>query len=187
MIFIKKSCIPLWCIPYCLFPGRIVTWAWSLAKGQYMVSWLLTGAPEQRYWQNRETANIGLDSSVGRAPARQSGGHRFKSRSGQFSLFIQIYLKKKLITSWYTDSFLRKLTIIVFCYNCQCKHVLAVLLSCTMGVCQEQEVSNDQMTKTLTPDDTELEVERPGLRRNKHDVDPKSWPFKIEVIGFVIF
>ena len=30
--------------PYCLFPGCIVTWAWSLAKGQYMVSWLLTGA-----------------------------------------------------------------------------------------------------------------------------------------------
>ena len=27
------------CIPYCLFPGRIVTWAWSLAKGQYGVSW----------------------------------------------------------------------------------------------------------------------------------------------------
>ena len=26
--------------------------------------------PEQRYWQNRETTNIGLDSSVGRAPAR---------------------------------------------------------------------------------------------------------------------
>ena len=58
-----------------------------------MVSWLLTGAPEQRYWQNRETANVGLDSSVGRAPARQSGGRRFKSRSSQFSLFIQIYLK----------------------------------------------------------------------------------------------
>ena len=93
MTFIKKSRIPLWCIPYCLFPGRIVTWAWSLAKGQYMVSWLLTGAPEQRYWQNRETANVGLDSSVGRAPARQSGGRRFKSRSSQFSLFIQIYLK----------------------------------------------------------------------------------------------
>ena len=93
MTFIKKSRIPLWCIPYCLFPGRIVTWAWSLAEGQYMVSWLLTGAPEQRYWQNRETANVGLDSSVGRAPARQSGGRRFKSRSSQFSLFIQIYLK----------------------------------------------------------------------------------------------
>ena len=92
MIFIKSR-IPLWCIPYCLFPGRIVTWAWSLAKGQYMVSWLLTGAPVQRYWQNRETANVGLDSSVGRAPARQSGGRRFKSRSSQFSLFIQIYLK----------------------------------------------------------------------------------------------
>ena len=52
----------------------------------------LTGAPEQRYWQNRETANVGLDSSVGRAPARQSGGRRFKSRSSQFSLFIQIYI-----------------------------------------------------------------------------------------------
>ena len=32
----------------------------------------------------RETANIGLDSSVGRAPARQSGGRRFKSRSSKF-------------------------------------------------------------------------------------------------------
>ena len=49
----------------CLLTGCIVTWAWSLAKGQYMVSWLLTGAPKQRYWQNRETANIGLVSSVG--------------------------------------------------------------------------------------------------------------------------
>ena len=61
-----------------------------------MVSWLLTGTPEQRYWQNRETANVGLDSSVGRAPARQSGGRRFKSRSSQFSLFIQIYSKYNL-------------------------------------------------------------------------------------------
>ena len=49
-----------------------------------MVPWLLTGAPEQRYWQNRETANVGLDSSVGRAPARQSEGCRFKSRSSKF-------------------------------------------------------------------------------------------------------
>ena len=31
-----------------------------------------------------ETANVGLDSSVGRAPARQSGGRSFKSRSSQF-------------------------------------------------------------------------------------------------------
>ena len=48
----------------------IVTWEWSLAKEQYMVEWLLTGAtppppPQQRYWQNRETANLGLVSSVG--------------------------------------------------------------------------------------------------------------------------
>ena len=76
-----------------MFPGCIVTWAWSLAKGQYMVSWLLTGAPEQRYWQNRETANVGLDSSVGRAPARQSGGHRFKSRSSKF-FFVHPNLSK---------------------------------------------------------------------------------------------
>ena len=36
---------------------------------------------DKRYWQNKETATAGLDSSVGRAPARQSGGRRFKSRS----------------------------------------------------------------------------------------------------------
>ena len=34
--------------------------------------------------QNRETANIGLVSSVGRAPARQSGGRSFKSCSSKF-------------------------------------------------------------------------------------------------------
>ena len=39
--------------------------------------------PEQGYWQNRETANVGLDGSVGRAPARQSGGRRFKSSSSK--------------------------------------------------------------------------------------------------------
>ena len=39
--------------------------------------------PEQRYWQNSETANIGLVSSVGRVPACQSGGRRFKSRSSK--------------------------------------------------------------------------------------------------------
>ena len=26
-MYINKSRIPLWCIPYCLFPGYIVTWA----------------------------------------------------------------------------------------------------------------------------------------------------------------
>ena len=34
-----------------------------------------------------------INTIVGRAPARQSGGRRFKSRSSQFSLFILIYLK----------------------------------------------------------------------------------------------
>ena len=34
--------------PTACSPGScIVTWAWSLAKGQYMVSWLLTGAPNK--------------------------------------------------------------------------------------------------------------------------------------------
>ena len=72
MIFIEKSRIPA--SRYNFFPGCIVTWAWSLAKGQYMVSGLLTGAPKQRYLQNRETANTGLVSWLG----------RFKSRSSQF-------------------------------------------------------------------------------------------------------
>ena len=40
-----------------------------------------------RYWQNWENASIGLVSSVGRAPAHQSGGRRFKSRSSQ-SFFV---------------------------------------------------------------------------------------------------
>ena len=61
-----------------------------------MVSWLLTGAPEQIYWQNRETANVGLDSSVGRAPARQSGGRRFKSRCSNF-FFVHPNLSTTLI------------------------------------------------------------------------------------------
>ena len=34
--------------------------------------------PEQRYWRNRDTAKIGLDSSVGRAPARWSGDRWLK-------------------------------------------------------------------------------------------------------------
>ena len=43
-----------------------------------------------------ETANIGLDSSAGRAPARQSGGHRFKSRSSKFFFVHPNLLKKSL-------------------------------------------------------------------------------------------
>ena len=43
-------------------PRFIVTWAWSLAKGQYMymymVSWLLTGTPPPT--SNKDIANIGL-------------------------------------------------------------------------------------------------------------------------------
>ena len=50
---------------------------------------------------NRETANIGLVSSVGRAPARQSGGDRFKSLSTvNFLCSSKIYIhkrKKKLV------------------------------------------------------------------------------------------
>ena len=50
-------------------------------KGSIWLNDFWLAPPEQRYWQNRETANVGLDSSVGRAPVRQSGGRRFKSRS----------------------------------------------------------------------------------------------------------
>ena len=98
IIFIAKWCIPLWCVtasPYCLFPGCIVIWVWSLAKGQYMVSWLLTGAPTNKdidkIWR---LPIIGLVSSVGRAPACQSGGRRFKPYSSKFFFVHQkIYLK----------------------------------------------------------------------------------------------
>ena len=71
MIFTETKIVthPYGASPYCLFPGCIVTWAWSPAKG---------------YWQSRETANIGRVSTVGKAPARQSGGRRFKSRSSKF-------------------------------------------------------------------------------------------------------
>ena len=40
-----------------------------------------------------ETPNVGLDSSVGRAPARQPGGRRFKSRSSKF-VFVYPNLSK---------------------------------------------------------------------------------------------
>ena len=46
--------------------------------------------PNKDIDKNRETANIGLVSSVGRAPARQSGDRRFKSR---FSKFFFVYPK----------------------------------------------------------------------------------------------
>ncbi|XP_022096344.1 zinc finger SWIM domain-containing protein 7-like isoform X2 [Acanthaster planci] len=42
-----------------------------------------------------------------------------------------------------------------------CKHALAVLLSCAMGSCQEQHVSNDRMAQTLTPGHLELGEEPP--------------------------
>ena len=101
-IYRKKVVSPYDASPYCLFPGCIVTWAWSLAKGQYMVSWLLTGAPEQRYWQNSVTANIGLDSSVGRELACQSGGRRFKSRSSQsFHSYVWLFFNYQTYTILY--------------------------------------------------------------------------------------
>ena len=42
----------------------------------------------QKYWQNRETTNKGLDSSVGGAPTLQSGVPWFESHSSQF-FFVQ--------------------------------------------------------------------------------------------------
>ena len=54
----KKKSYPFMVHPLLPVPGCIVTWAWSLAKGQYMVSWLLTGAPEQRYWQNNRCLEL---------------------------------------------------------------------------------------------------------------------------------
>ena len=77
----KKVVSPYVASPYCLFPGCIVTWAWSLAKEQYMFEWLLTVAPEQRYWQNRETTNIELPS-----PSRTSATHHTSSSASSAKL-----------------------------------------------------------------------------------------------------
>ena len=66
-----------------------VIYSWRLVYGLTTSEWR---PPEQRYWRNRETANIGLVSSVGRAPARQSRGRRFKSRSS-FYCSSKMYLK----------------------------------------------------------------------------------------------
>ena len=122
-----------------------VTWAWSLAKGQYMVSWLLTGAPEQRYWQNRETANVGLDSSVGRAPARQSGGRRFKSRSSQFSLFIQIYLKSvpSQFPLWFITWHILNFIQTKFCKNNS--NLLKTPLPCFVGAMLISDIHEEKM------------------------------------------
>ncbi len=74
----------------CCFPGCIVNLGvipgYTAVTGWTASDWHKT--PEQRYWQNRETANMRLDSSAGRALACYSGGRRFKSRSSQF-VFVQ--------------------------------------------------------------------------------------------------
>ena len=76
----------------CLFPqvvSQLGRDPWLKGSIWFHDFWL--APPEQRYWQNRETANVGLDSSVGRAPARQSGGRVFKSRSCKF-FFVHLKL-----------------------------------------------------------------------------------------------
>ncbi len=78
-----KSYIPLRWSLCCCFQGCIVNL--SVIPGYTAV----TG------W-NRETTNIELVSSVGRAPARYSRGHRFKTRPCQF-FFIQPKMIKHVI------------------------------------------------------------------------------------------
>ena len=77
----------------------------------------------QRYWQNRETANIGLVSSVGRVPARQSGGRNFslfiqnisKNVSSQFPLWF-ITWKSKTVSSNNEIIYLASL-FVAFCFT----------------------------------------------------------------------
>ena len=75
--FFSPSHIPL--LPLPMYLGRD---PWR--KGSIWLNDFWLAPPEERYWQNRETTNIGLVTSVGRAPARQSGGCRFKSHSSKF-------------------------------------------------------------------------------------------------------
>ena len=61
MIFIEKSRIPLWCILLLTLP-RLYCDPWL--KGSIWFHDFCLTPPEQRYWQNRETANIGLVSQL---------------------------------------------------------------------------------------------------------------------------
>ena len=54
----KNVVSPYGASPYCLFPGCIITWAWSLAKGQYMVEWLLTKQNWTRKTHHIKTTNV---------------------------------------------------------------------------------------------------------------------------------
>ena len=72
-------------------------WAWAFLASLENV--MISPPPPSRtieqlfiYFLTSEV-NVGLDSSVGRAPARQSGGRRFKSRSSQF-FFVHPNLSK---------------------------------------------------------------------------------------------
>ena len=69
-------------------------------KGSTWLNNFWLALPEQRYWQNRETTNTGIVSSVGRAPARQSRGHRFKSCSSKL-----FFVHPKFIQKIYPVSF----------------------------------------------------------------------------------
>ena len=79
-IYRKKNRIPILPLPRLYRNLGLDPWL----KGSIWLNDFWLAPPEQRYWQNRETANIGLVSSVGRVPAHQSGGLRFKSRSSQY-------------------------------------------------------------------------------------------------------
>ena len=59
-------------------PGHRAVYGWMTSD------WRPPPPPNKDIDKNRETANIGLVTSVGRAPARQTGGRSFKSSSSQF-------------------------------------------------------------------------------------------------------
>ena len=68
-------------------------------ESKVMVSWFhdfWLAPPEQRYLQNRETTNIGLVSSAGRASARQSESRRFKSRLSKFVFVHPKFIMRKV-------------------------------------------------------------------------------------------
>ena len=92
--------------------------------------------PKQRYWQNRETVNIGLVSSVGRVQAHQSGGRRFKSRS---SKFVFVYLKFVFTLIVFIPGMWIKWSVTAFVYTFWGKHYLVwtelvILWSCDLVI-----------------------------------------------------
>ncbi len=70
------------------FPCCIVNLCVTLAIQQLQVEWLWLAPPDRKYWQNKETASIGLDSSVDAMPPKKRFFLRKPLIYSQFFTFL---------------------------------------------------------------------------------------------------